>query len=116
MPKGIFYNGMSKKEVAHNTAVFTIILSNEENALTKGLMKLGSFANKLWTSEEDELLSLYQEYRDKVVDKLAELNSKRMPTTALSEIIKNGYVGITDWNDNEIIEFAMDNYDEVKQN
>jgi hypothetical protein len=114
MPKGIFYNGMSKKEVAHNTAVFNILLSKEENALRTGLTKLGNFASKLWRSEDVELLSLYHDNRDKVVNKLAELNVKKMPGISIIEIVKNGYVGIAEWNDDQIIEFAMENYEEVK--
>ena len=115
MPKGIFYNGMSKKQIAHNTALFNIILSKEESALTKGLSKLGTFANKLWTDPDTELISIYKEYREKVVGLLSEISLKSISPERLIEMIKNGNDGVSSWKDDNIIEFAMENYDEVKK-
>lgn len=115
MPKGVFHKGMSKKEIAHNTAVFNVILSNEENAFRKGLVRIGQLATALWNGSGTELIDMYTKRREQIVDMVTKLNIKDIPQETILNIMRNGYKGISKWTDDTLIEYAVDNYDKLQK-
>lgn len=116
MPTSTFHKGMTKRQVAHNTAIFNVILSNEKNALMKGITHIGKISSSLWASNGSELLKIYNESREKIVDRIAKINLSALPSDFnLFTLVKNGYTGVSEWKDDELIGFAMDNYDKLEK-
>ena len=110
-----WHNGLSKQAVAQNSVLFNIILEGDLSSLTKSIATLGKKTTSLRRGDDQSLITRYNESRESIVNKITQSIMKDFNQLQLTEIVKNGCTGISEWSDEQLIEFCIENFSEISK-
>ena len=108
-----WHNGLSKQAVAQNSVLFNIILEGDLSSLTKSIATLGKRTTSLRRGDDQSLITRYTESRECIVNKITQSIMKDFNQLQLTEIVKNGCTGISEWSDEQLIEFCIENFSDI---
>ena len=110
-----WHNGLSKQAVAQNSVLFNIILEGDLSSLTKSIATLGKKTTSLRRGDDQSLITRYNESRESIVNKITQSIMKDFNQLQLTEIVKNGCTGISEWSDEQLIEFCIENFSDISK-
>ena len=110
-----WHNGLSKQAVAQNSVLFNIILEGDLSSLTKSIATLGKNTTSLRRGDDQSLITRYNESRESIVNKITQSIMKDFNQLQLTEIVKNGCTGISEWSDEQLIEFCIENFSDISK-
>ena len=110
-----WHTGLSKQAVAQNSVLFNIILEGDLSSLTKSIATLGKKTTSLRRGDDQSLITRYNESRESIVNKITQSIMKDFNQLQLTEIVKNGCTGISEWSDEQLIEFCIENFSDISK-